>query len=177
MTTTDIETARLILSPFTIADVADVFAYASNPHVARYTTWSAHRTIGDSEAFIHMVLNRGPNQHTWAIRLRTDRRAVGAIEFGLTGAEVAEVHYVLAEPMWNRGLMTEAARAVLEWGLRTHPRIRWVRSRAVVDNIGSQRVMEKCGLRFERTQFHRWNKCAEPVAQREYVLEREPKEE
>jgi RimJ/RimL family protein N-acetyltransferase len=52
VTTATIQTARLILRPFVRGDAVDVFAYASNPNVSRYTTWQTHRTLADSEAFI-----------------------------------------------------------------------------------------------------------------------------
>ena len=162
----------MLLRPFERADAADVFAYASNPNVSRYTTWSTHRTLADSEAFIEMVLARGPEQHTWAILLRNERRVVGAIEFCLTSDAEAEFHYVLAEPLWNRGLMTEAARAVLAWGLEQYPGVRRVATRAMSRNIGSQRVLEKCGLKFERTRLDPWAKFPEPVEQREYAITR-----
>ena len=47
---------RPLLRPFERSDAPDVFAYASNPNVARYTSWETHRTLADSEAFIEMVL-------------------------------------------------------------------------------------------------------------------------
>jgi ribosomal-protein-alanine N-acetyltransferase len=71
-----IETDRLLLRPFERADAADVFGYASNPNVSRYTSWSTHRTLADSEAFIDMVLSRGPGKHTWAVCLREESRVV-----------------------------------------------------------------------------------------------------
>src|SRR4051794_15606468 len=116
--TPTLTTDRLLLRPFTCADAADVFAYASNPNVSRYTTWQTHRSIADSEAFIGMVLGRPPDQHAWAILQRDDPVVIGAIEFGLKpDAAEAQIDYVLAESFWNRGLMTEAARAVLHYGL------------------------------------------------------------
>jgi ribosomal-protein-alanine N-acetyltransferase len=173
MTTPIIETNRLRLSPFTRDDGAAVFDYASNPNVSRFTTWLTHQTIADSEAFIEMVLRRPAHEHTWAIRLRDDRRAVGAIEFGLKNDCDADFHYVLAEPLWNQGLMTEAARAVVAWGLEHYPAVRRVFTMAISENVAPQRVMEKCGLQFERVHLDRWAKFPEPVELQEYALIRE----
>jgi ribosomal-protein-alanine N-acetyltransferase len=170
--TSNIETGRMILSPFVRDDAPCVFAYASNPNVSRFTTWLTHRTLADSEAFIEMVLRRSPHEHAWAIRLRGDRRAVGAIEFGVKGETAADFHYVLAEPFWNRGLMTEAARAVVAWGLNRYPAVQRVYTMAMSQNIASRRVMEKCGLKFERVHLDQWVKFSEPVELREYALMR-----
>lgn len=173
MSTPILQTARLLLRPFTRADAADVFAYASNPNVSRYCTWQTHRTIADSEAFIEMVLNRRPTQHTWAIRLLHDPIVIGAIEFCLSNETEAQFHYVLSEPFWNRGLMTEAAQAVTRWGLDTHPNIRRLFTSAMAQNIGSHRIMEKCGLKFERTIVGKWEKYPEPVEVRQYAMIRD----
>jgi [ribosomal protein S5]-alanine N-acetyltransferase len=165
-----IQTERLLLMSFTHDDAADVFAYASNPNVSRFTTWLPHKTIADSAAFINMVLRRSANQHTWAIRLRSEPAVVGTIEFGLKDESNAEFHFVLAESLWNRGLMTEAASAVVEWGLANYPAVIRISTRAMSQNIGSHRVMEKCGLQFEKIRVDRFAKFPEPVEQRQYAL-------
>ena len=170
MTTPAIQTDRLLLRPLAREDAADVFAYASNPNVSRYTTWRTHRSIAESDAFIEMVLARGEEEHTWAIRQRHAPAVVGVIEFARIAADEAQFHYVLAEPQWNRGLMTEAARAVLAWGLARYPMVRRVATCAMTQNVASQRVMEKCGLRFERTRIDTWEKFDDPVEQRVYSM-------
>jgi len=174
METPTIHTERLLLRPFVRSDASDVFAYASNPRVSRFTSWSTHATIADSEAFIDMVLARGPEEHTWAILPARDSRVCGAIELGPVTEVEAEIHYVLAEPFWNRGLMTEAARAVLAWGLATYPAVTRVVSRAFVDNVASHRVMEHCGMTFERVRRDHMAKLGESVEQLEYALTRAP---
>lgn len=170
--TPTLTTARLTLSPFVLSDAVDVFAYASNPNVSRHTTWRTHETIAEADGFIAMVLARPPTEPTWAIRLRDDPAVIGAIEFGPTDRDVAQIHYVLAEPFWNRGLMTEAARAVLAWGWATFPDVRRVETRATLENIGSQRVMAKCGMTRVGTRLHHWAKLADPVEQVDYAIDR-----
>jgi len=165
-----IQTARLLLRPFELSDAADVFAYASNPNVSRFTTFTSPRALADTEAFIARVLARADVEHTWAIRLLYDTRVVGAIEFAPSSETEAEFHYVLAEEHWNRGLMTEAARAVLVWGRTRYPSLRCIRSRAMSENVASQRVMEKCGLRFDRVRMVEVQKFGGPVEYREYSM-------
>ncbi len=130
-----------------------------------------HRTIADSEAFIEMVLRRPENQHAWAIRLQQNPTVIGAIEFGLKNATEADFHYVLAEPFWNRGFMTEAAQSVVAWGRKTHPAVRRISSVAVKQNVASQRIMQKCGLLFQRYVFESWAKLSDPVELAEYALD------
>lgn len=167
-----LQTARLLLRPFTMADAGDVFAYASNPNVSRWTTWETHRTVRDAEGFVEMVLGRPATEYIWAITVIGEGKVVGAIEFSLKSETEAEFHYVLGEPYWNRGIMTEAGKAVLEWGLAMYPKVGRVATRAVTANRGSTRVMEKCGLTLVGTRLDKWAKYAEPVEQSEYELVR-----
>ena len=50
-----LETARLCLRPFTLADEPAVFALASDPAVARFVRFEAHRTPADTRAFLEMA--------------------------------------------------------------------------------------------------------------------------
>ena len=43
-----IRTARLILRKVTLDDARDIFAYASNPQMTRFTTWDVHQSIEDA---------------------------------------------------------------------------------------------------------------------------------
>jgi [ribosomal protein S5]-alanine N-acetyltransferase len=175
VSTPTIRTQRLELRAFSRADAPDVFAYASNPNVARFTSWSPHSSLAETEAWLDRATQDSPEErgHLWAITLAGEGRAIGAIEFSLLGADVAEFHYVLSEQHWNRGLVTEAARAVLAWGLDRWPEVQRIVTRAVADNAASLRVMSRCGLAFERVVETKWAKLDAPVSQHEYAGSRE----
>jgi ribosomal-protein-alanine N-acetyltransferase len=171
--TPQITTSRVHLRPFKRDDAADVFAYASDAEMTRHVTWDAHRTIDDSRAFIDMVLGRRADEHTWAITLRQGAgNVVGAIEVGPCNLPAVQLDYCLARDHWNRGLTSEAAKAVIAWAFYAHPHVVSVVACAVAENIASQRVMEKCGMTFEREELHRWAKYPQPVLQRHYRRER-----
>ena len=80
---------------------------------------------------------------------------------------------MLAEPQWNRGLMSEAVRAVLAWALEQWPDVQRIVSRAVAENAASLRVMARCGLEFQRVCEANWPKLETPVRQHEYAASRE----
>lgn len=147
---------RLTLSSFNqLTDTSAVFAYASDPEVARFTSWMPHQSPADSAAWIDGIkrsdsLEPGRRHHCWAIRMRGgDGTAVGAVEFMQGPAGIARVDFVLARPQWGKGLMTEAVTAVLEWAFRELPELTLVRSGGLAANLGSIRVMQKCGLVLE----------------------------
>ena len=69
-----------------------------------------------------------------------------------------EVGYNLAEKYWRQGFGFECAFAWLKYGFEVAGLERIV---AVChrDNIGSWRIMEKCGMQFERTDEHYGMEC------------------
>ena len=56
--------------------------------------------------------------------------------------------YSLARPLWGRGLVTEAARAVVAYGFAELGLAR-IQAFADIRNVGSWRVMEKLGMQRE----------------------------
>src|ERR1051325_9808334 len=47
-----IRTPRLILRKLSMEDAEQMFAYASDPQMTRFTTWDTHRSIDDTLAFL-----------------------------------------------------------------------------------------------------------------------------
>ena len=43
-----LKTDRLLLRKLSIADAADIFEYASDSEVTKYTSWATHQAIADS---------------------------------------------------------------------------------------------------------------------------------
>ncbi|MCZ6677883.1 MAG: GNAT family N-acetyltransferase [Candidatus Poribacteria bacterium] len=168
----EIMTGRLCLRGFTRDDAEDVFRYASDPTVLFHTTGETPRSVEDSRKFVDSLLNNLPGAYAWAIRLKNEFRVIGAVEFGLEDGRNGSIHYALAKEYWNRGLMTEACRAVLDWGFSSHPGLQSVTTSAVTANRGSTRVMEKCGMEFQRIVKEKWKKFDEPVELAVYSIDR-----
>lgn len=96
-----------------------------------------------------------PRLHPWYtyfLLVRTeDRRAVGVC--GFKGAPTplgsVEVGYAMHEDYRNRGYMTEAVKALVEWAFRQKSCQR-VMAETLRENIASQRVLQKAGLVFDQ---------------------------
>jgi ribosomal-protein-alanine N-acetyltransferase len=54
--------------------------------------------------------------------------------------------YSLAQTHWGRGLVTEAARAVIDTAFSAYPKLNRIRAMADSRNVGSLRVMKKLGM-------------------------------
>jgi RimJ/RimL family protein N-acetyltransferase len=63
-------------------------------------------------------------------------------------ATEAEVGYSLQTDHWGNGYATEAARAMIDFGFREW-HLHRVHARCDPENLGSVRVLEKCGMRRE----------------------------
>ncbi len=147
-----LETARLCLRELRLEDAEDVFAYASDPLVSRYTAWEAHTSLDASRAFIHGVVHHHQRNHifTWGLVFKDNGRLIGTCGLAETHRRDlrAELGYVLARPYWGHGLMTEATRTIIHFGFaRLH--FNRIEARCLMANAASARVMAKAGLSFE----------------------------
>ena len=146
-------TQRLILRRWDQADAEDLYRYASDADVGPIAGWPPHKSIDESRAVIRDVLN---GREAYAICLKEDGRAIGAIELKLNGHtdltdrdDECEMGYWLGKPFWGRGIVPEAVtemlrRAFEDIGMQKV----WVGY--YEGNSKSKRVQEKCRFRFQR---------------------------
>ncbi|MEJ3750720.1 GNAT family N-acetyltransferase [Actinomycetes bacterium KLBMP 9797] len=159
-----VTTARLLLRPFTPADVDEVWAYQRQPEVARYMPW-APRSRERSEAAVHQMVNEnGLGQEGDCLSLAVIwpeagvdggagagiGRLVGQIElvWHSEQSRQGELGYVFNPAYQGKGLATEAARALLRWGFEEFDLHRIV-GRCDARNTASAGVLERLGMRRE----------------------------
>lgn len=147
-----LETERLILRKITRDDAGDMFDYASDPEVSRYTTWEPHRTIEDSLKYIDFVLTKYENNEPsdWGIIDKRSGKFIGTAGFVYINSHHsrAEIGYSLSNKHWGKGITTEAVQEIIRYGF-TKLALNRIEARAEVRNIGSWRVMEKVNMKFE----------------------------
>lgn len=145
-------TERLILRRWEESDAESMFEYAVDPDVGLIAGWPPHKSIDDSLYVIKNVLN---GAEAYAVCLKEDNKAIGAIELKLNGHtdmterdDECELGYWLAKPFWGRGIMPEAAKELIRHGFEDIGMTKiWV---GYYDgNIKSKRVQEKCGFRYQ----------------------------
>ena len=147
-----LETERLILRRWEDGDAESLYEYARDPAVGPIAGWPAHRSIEESRDVIRHVLN-GPE--AYAICLKADGRAIGAIELRLNGRtdltdrdDECELGYWLGKPFWGQGIMPEAVRAILRHAFLEIGMTK-VWAGYYEGNDRSRRVQEKCGFRYQ----------------------------
>ena len=143
-----IETERLNLLPVVDNDVADIFRFMSNPNTTDLlSSLKPHESIKDTKTLIDTLSKFGIRSHLWAIRIETVYYVIGLVHFFLLEKNKAEIHYILAEEFWNKGLTTEAVNSILSWACSIYPQLRIIGSYVTEANIASCRVLEKCGFK------------------------------
>ena len=147
-----LETERLVLRKMRLDDAADLFEYASDPEVSTYTTWGPHQSIQDSREFLMRILSLYESDQLadWGIEHKADAKFIGTCGFALWDPyhSRAEIGYAMSRKYWGKGLMTEAARELIDFGFH-NMQLNRLQAMCMVDNIGSARVMEKSGMTYE----------------------------
>lgn len=147
-------TPRLTLRPVRMSDAADLYEYSRDPEVARHVLWDAHRSIHQTRAYIRYLLRQYRNAapSTFAIALRDTGKVVGTIGFMWVQPDnrSAEVGYSLSRAFWNQGYMSEALRAVVDFGFGQLGLNR-IEAQHECDNPASGHVMRNAGMRHEGT--------------------------
>lgn len=149
----ELTTPRLLLRPFREEDAEALYAYARNPRVGRAAGWKPHESAAESLEVIRTVFC-GP--HVFALTERESGRLIGAAGFtgGVleeTPAPQDEIGYSLSPEFWGRGLMTEAAEALLDFGFGDRG-LAAVWCNHYEENHRSRRVIEKYGFRYLYTR-------------------------
>lgn len=149
-----LETERLILRRWEESDAEDLYIYASNPDVGPIAGWPPHQSVEESLDVIKNVLN---GKEAYAICLKEDRKAIGAIELKLNGHtdmterdDECELGYWLGKLFWGQGLMTEAAREILRHAFEDICMSK-VWCGYYEGNAKSKHVQEKVGFKYQWT--------------------------
>ena len=157
-----LETDRLRLRRFTLADVDLLFALDADPAVTRFINGGKPTP---RDAIQHEIIpgilryyESTPGFGRWAATERASGEFLGWFSFRRWpegGPDDAVLGYRLRQTAWGRGYATEGARVVIRKGFEDLGVERIVAHTMAV-NIGSRRVMEKCGLSLVRIFHQEW---------------------
>ena len=147
-----LETERLILRRWEDSDAEDMYRYACDPDVGPIAGWPPHQNVEESLDVIRNVLN---GKEAYAICLKEDGKAIGAIELKLNGHndlsdrdDECELGYWIGKPFWGQGIMPEAAKELLRHAFEDCG-MQKVWCGYYEGNTKSKRVQEKAGFRYQ----------------------------
>ncbi|MBR6781971.1 MAG: GNAT family N-acetyltransferase [Clostridia bacterium] len=159
---TTLTTPRLILRPWVEDDAEKLYRFAKDPLVGPPAGWPPHTSVENSREIIRRILSA---RETYAMVLRYDTRDTVSGEVIAAGTPVgsvgimfkgcgsyphivsteAEIGYWVALPLWGRGLVPEAVRAVQKRCF-TALGLDGLWCGYYEGNEKSRRVQEKCGF-------------------------------
>ena len=146
-------TARLILRRLRQGDAKAIFDnWASDPEVTKYVTWLPHQNIETTQHVLDFWLKEyeNPKTYRYGIVLKENDELVGAIDVVNYVDGNPEIGYCLSRKCWNKGYMTEACNAFVDYlfaiGYKT------IVIEADENNIGSNKVIKKCGFTFTHNE-------------------------
>lgn len=148
-----IRTPRLTLRPVTLDDLDDIYAFQSRPDVVRWMLGAGPRTREQSLSSVTAMAREDALRtegDCLTLAVTTGAGVIGTVElvWRSEADRTAELGYVFHPDHGGRGLATEAATALLDWGFGQFGLHR-VYARCHGDNEASARMMARLGMRQE----------------------------
>ncbi len=164
-----LDTKRLLLRPFRLADALDVQRLAGDREIADTTLNVPHPyEDGMAEAWISDQQSKieGGELAVFAITQLTTGNLVGAIGLRIDPSmNRANLGYWIGKPYWNTGYCTEAALRIVQFGFE-ELKLHRVHAEHLGRNPASGRVLRKIGMVKEgiaREHTMKWGRCEDLV--------------
>lgn len=151
--TQTIHTERLVLRKFSAFDANAMFKnWGSDERVSRYLAWQPHKSVKETKKLLRRwhISYKSKKTYNWAMEYKG--MPIGSISVCRMSErdEAVELGYCMGYEYWNKGFMTEAAKAVIDF-LFAEVGVNRVSIAHAVKNPASGKVAQKCGLTFEGT--------------------------
>jgi [ribosomal protein S5]-alanine N-acetyltransferase len=147
-----LETERLILRQLAAPDAQDVFLFLSDEENIRYYDPAPMTQLEQAELSIERHRRRFAEQEAlrWGITLKGENRVIGNGGYSSWEAEnqLAVLSYILSKHYWNKGIMTEALTAIIQFGFE-HIHLHRIEAQVAYPNLASARLLEKLGFQEE----------------------------
>lgn len=149
-----LETERLLLRHPQQGDLEALFALYRNPEISHYIP-EAPQTLAETQEELDWFRNghpRHPELGLWSTVLKENDRYIGRcglLPWTIDEQFEVEVAYLIDQAYWRKGLATEAALAIRDYGFHNLGLKRLV-SLIDAENVASIRVAEKIGMTFEK---------------------------
>ncbi|GAV89947.1 Acetyltransf_3 domain-containing protein [Cephalotus follicularis] len=142
--------SNVSLRPLDVSDIDDFMVWATDEKVTRFCTWEPYTNKEDGIKFItHYVI-----PHPWFRAICLDSKPIGSISVTPNSGNFrcrGELGYALAWKYWGKGIMTQAVKIVANTIFSEWPHLERLEALVDIENMGSQRVLEKAGFNREGT--------------------------
>lgn len=148
-----LETERLYLRHFTEADAPLIRHLNSQPGVLQYIPEPVPASDDEAKEIIISIILPQYNNNIgrWATHLKMNDEFIGWCGLKSVKGEI-DLGYRFLPSAWGKGYATEAAKATLQYGHQPL-QLEKVIAHAHIENIASQKVLEKIGMQFSGEGF------------------------
>lgn len=161
-----LQTPRLLLRSFNEGDAQALFEILSDVQVNRFLPMFPLESPAQAKAYLQEHYLNDPDGWHYAVCLREEGVPVGYLNVG--DRDSRDFGYGLRQELWNRGIMTEAGRAVVTMlGAAGVP---FITATHDVNNPRSGAVMRKIGMTYRYSYVEQWQPKDFPVTFRMYQL-------
>nr|KYP74997.1 putative N-acetyltransferase p20 [Cajanus cajan] len=146
-----VDLTKISLRPISLDDLDDLMLWTTDEKVARYCTWEPYTSKEDGINFIQNIASKS----LWFRAICLNDRAIGCIDLclcsgkGRNRGKSAEIGYALGWRYWGKGIVTHVVKQVVKGAFREFPDLERLQGLVDVENVGSQRVLEKAGFQRE----------------------------
>ena len=142
------EFTEITLRPLDLSDIDAFMVWATDDKVARFCRWDAYTSKADALDFIKNKVI----PHPWFRAICLNGQPIGTISVtrNIGNDECrGELGYALGYKYWGKGIATKAVKLVANTIFSEWPHLERLEARVLVENVGSQRVLEKAGFQRE----------------------------
>ncbi|WP_027295086.1 GNAT family N-acetyltransferase [Robinsoniella sp. KNHs210] len=150
-----LETDRLILRRFTENDMDALFSIYKDEEVNTYLPWFPLKSLEETRTFFKENYARSYQQakgYRYAVCLKTDNVPIGYVHVCMDDSY--DFGYGLRKEFWHKGIVSEAAKAVLEQLKRDG--FRYVTATHDIKNSRSGKVMRRLGMNYQYSYEEHW---------------------
>ena len=148
------ETARLVVRPWTVDEAELAHEIYGDGDVMRYlASGEPHPDVSFTRAWLERITARNasapPGMGVWAAFLKGMGPPIGSVLLlPLDGGPEVEIGYHLGKLWWGQGYATELAAGGVRYGFEQLG-LRQIAGVTFPENVASQRVLAKIGMRHE----------------------------
>lgn len=137
-------TENLILRETNLADASAIFEIFADNEITKYHDVETVTNLEQIRFLIERRATRFQNQQgiRWGIARKEDNIIIGSCGYSIKNAYQAEIGYELARKHWQKGLMTEALSAIIQWGFQTLTLNR-IEAFVMPENVASIKLLAK----------------------------------
>lgn len=169
MNTPTIFTERLILRKFTEDDLEALFLILKDEEVNKFLPWYPMKNLEETQKFFEERYAKKyqlPQAYAYAICLKNDNIPIGYINVNVDDSY--ELGYGLSKEFWHQGIVSEAAKAVIEQVKKDG--LPYITATHNVNNPNSDGVMKKIGMKYKYSYEEQVQPKNELVVFRMYQL-------